>query len=53
MSFIIVIRYTDESKSFIFERLLSICTATSTKNETHFNIFLDVFKKSNLDWKNN
>lgn len=48
-----VIRYTDESKGKIVERLLMICTTSSTNSQTLYNIFLNIFEKSNINWKIN
>jgi len=48
-----VIRYTDESKGKIVERLLMICTTSSTNSQTLYSIFLNIFEKTNIDWKNN
>jgi len=48
-----VIRYTDESKGKIVDRLLMICTTSSTNSQTLYSIFLNIFEKTNIDWKNN
>lgn len=46
-------RYVDESSGTIHERLLAMCSTASTKSETLFTIYLEVFNKTNLDWKTN
>ncbi|CAI6350119.1 unnamed protein product [Macrosiphum euphorbiae] len=46
-----IVRYVDESNGMIYERLLAMCSTASTKSETLFNIFKEVFNKTCLDWK--
>ncbi|XP_060870096.1 zinc finger MYM-type protein 1-like [Metopolophium dirhodum] len=48
-----IVRFVDESNGMIYERLLAMCSTASTKSETLFNIFLNVFNKTNLNWKKN
>jgi len=48
-----IVRYVDESNGMIYERLLAMCSTASTKSETLFNIFKEVFNKTCLDWKKN
>jgi len=37
----------------IYEHLLAICSTASTKSETLFNIFKEVFNKTCLNWEKN
>lgn len=48
-----IVRYVDEKNGMIYERLLAMCSTASTKSETLFNIFIEVFNKTNLNWKSN
>lgn len=48
-----IVRYVDDSNGMIFERLLAMCSTVSTKSETLFNVFEEVFNKTSLDWKKN
>lgn len=46
-----IVRYVDESNGMIYERLLAMSSTASTKSETLFNIFKEVFNKTCLNWK--
>jgi hypothetical protein len=44
-----IVHYVDESNGMIHERLFAMGSTATTKSETLFNIFLEVFNKTNLD----